>query len=241
MEEQVLTDPFDYDAEDRLIDAWLAAPRRPAVDRRSRRSPGTASRTAAPADGRARRPSSTRDRPPTMGHHAPCGRTAFRVYRAHPLAIAGIAAVVFAPLALLDAFGSAQAENLFNTGGGNVALGVIVLAGTSLLTAGSSVGAGLMDSFVVAEFGIDQPRPFRESLRSLPAGRLVVLDITVAVIVAVGTVFGALPGLAAFTLLCLAGPLLVRGGLDVRGDGAIRRSHPPSSARHRSSSSPFPW
>ena len=78
-------------------------------------------------------------------------RTAFSVYRAHPLAIAGIAAVVFAPLALLDAFGSAQAENLFNTGGENVALGAIVLAGTSLLTAGSSVGAGLMDSFVVTE------------------------------------------------------------------------------------------
>jgi hypothetical protein len=55
-------------------------------------------------------------------------RTAFRVYRSHPFAIAGIAAVVFAPLALLDAFGSAQAENLFNTGGGNVALGAIVLA-----------------------------------------------------------------------------------------------------------------
>lgn len=25
MEETVLTDPFDYDAEDRLIDAWVAA------------------------------------------------------------------------------------------------------------------------------------------------------------------------------------------------------------------------
>ena len=149
-------------------------------------------------------------------------RTAFRVYRSHPLAIAGIAAVVFAPLALLDSFGSTQAENLFDTGGGNVALGVIVLAGTSLLTAGSSVGAGLMDSFVVTEFGIDQPRPFRDSLRSLPVGRLVALDIIVSVIVAVGTVLGALPGLAAFTLLCLAGPLLVRGDLGVRA--AMARS-----------------
>jgi hypothetical protein len=70
-----------------------------------------------------------------IAHHAV--RTAFRVYRSHPLAVAGIAAVVFASLALLDAFGSAQAENLFDTGGGNVALGAIVLAGTSLLTAGA--------------------------------------------------------------------------------------------------------
>ena len=49
------------------------------------------------------------------------------------------------------------------------------IARHAVRTAGSPVGAGLMDSFVVTEFGIDQPRPFRESLRSLPAGRLVVL------------------------------------------------------------------
>ena len=71
-EERVLTDPFDYDAEDRLIDAWQAA-REPAVDRLHARSPGTAWRTAAPVGDRARRPTSTRDRPPTMGHRAPCG------------------------------------------------------------------------------------------------------------------------------------------------------------------------
>jgi hypothetical protein len=143
-------------------------------------------------------------------------RTAFRVYRSHPLAIAGIAAVVFAPLALLDTFGSTQAENLFDTGGSRAILGVMVLAGTSLLTAGSAVGAGLMDGFVVTEFGDDEQRPFRDALRSLPAGRLVVLDITVSVIVAVGTVLGAVPGLIAFTLFCLAAPLLVRADLGVR-------------------------
>jgi hypothetical protein len=149
-------------------------------------------------------------------------RTALCVYRSHPLAIAGIAAVVFAPLALVDAFGSTQAENLFETGGGKVALGAIVLAGTSLLTAGSAVGAGLMDSFVVTEFGVDEPRTFRDALRSLPVRRLVALDLTVSVIVGVGTVLGVLPGLAAFTLLCLSGPLLVRGDLGVRA--AMARS-----------------
>jgi hypothetical protein len=143
-------------------------------------------------------------------------RTAFRVYRAHPLAIGGIAAVVFAPLALIDAFGSTQAEHLFNTGDPNVVLGVVVLAGTSLLTAGSAVGAGLMDSFVAPEFISSDPRSFGDALRSLPARRLVVLDLTVSVIVATGTVLGAVPGLIAYTLLCLAGPLLVRGNLTVR-------------------------
>jgi hypothetical protein len=149
-------------------------------------------------------------------------RTAFRVYRSHPLAIAGIAAVVFAPLALLDSFGSTQAESLFDSGGSNVWLGAMVLAGTSLLTAGSAVGAGLMDSFVVTEFGNDDRVPFGVALRRLPAGRLVVLDIAVSVVVAVGTVLGELPGLVAFTLLCLSGPLLVRGDLGVRA--AMARS-----------------
>jgi hypothetical protein len=149
-------------------------------------------------------------------------RTAFRVYRAHPLAIGGIAAAVFAPLALVDAFGSTQAEHLFNTGGPNVVVGAMVLAGTSLLTAGSAVGAGLLDSFVAPEFIRGDPRPFGDALRSLPAGRLVVLDLTVSVIVAIGTVLGGIPGLIAFTLLCLAGPLLVRGNLSVRG--AMTRS-----------------
>jgi hypothetical protein len=143
-------------------------------------------------------------------------RTAFRVYGAHPLAIAGIAAAVFAPLALLDTFGSTQAEHLFITGGPNVLLGAMVLACTSLLTAGSAVGAGLMDSFVATEFVSDDRRSFGDALRSLPAGRLVALDITVSVIVAIGTVLGAVPGLVAFTLLCLAAPLLVRGDLSVR-------------------------
>ena len=155
-----------------------------------------------------------------IAHHAVC--TAFRVYRAHPLVIGGIAAAVFAPLALLDAFGSTQADHLFNTGGTNVVVGAMVLAGTSLLTAGSAVAAGLMDSFVATEFISGDRRSFGDALRSLPAGRLVVLDLTVSVIVAIGTVLGALPGFIAFTLLCLAGPLLVRGNLSVRG--AMARS-----------------
>lgn len=148
-------------------------------------------------------------------------RTAFRVYRAHPLAVAGIAAAVFAPLALVDTIGSTQAENLFSYSDPRAVLGVMVLAATSLLTAGSAVAAGLMDSFVATEFGNERV-PLGVALRRLPAGRLVVLDISVSVVVAVGSVLGEIPGLAAFTLLCLAGPLLVRADLSVRE--AMRRS-----------------
>ena len=62
-EERVLTDPFDYEAEDRLIDAWHAARASlPSIafDAGAR---GTAWRTAAPVGDRVRQPTSTRERP----------------------------------------------------------------------------------------------------------------------------------------------------------------------------------
>ncbi len=59
-EEQVLTDPFDYEAEDRLMDAWRNAGRGRAGSREgSIPSRGTGSRTAVPVVGRGRSPSST--------------------------------------------------------------------------------------------------------------------------------------------------------------------------------------
>ena len=48
-EEYTLTDPFDYEAEDRLVDAWLARPCRDPRLRCTTRSRGGASRTAVPA------------------------------------------------------------------------------------------------------------------------------------------------------------------------------------------------
>jgi hypothetical protein len=148
-------------------------------------------------------------------------RIAFRVYRRHPAKIATVAAIVFAPVALLDTVASTQAEELFDQGGGRVIAGVLVLLATSVLTAGAAVGAGLLDRLVAREFG--QPTmSMRAALRSLPKARLVGLDLSVSVIVAVGTVLGALPGLAAYTLLCLSAPLLIRDDLRVRA--AMSRS-----------------
>ena len=48
-EETVLTDPFDYDAEDRLMDGWAAALGRPPGHRPGTVSPATGSPTAVPA------------------------------------------------------------------------------------------------------------------------------------------------------------------------------------------------
>jgi hypothetical protein len=146
---------------------------------------------------------------------------ALRVYRRHPAKIATISALVFAPLALIDTIGSTQAEYLLERGDGREVYGVIVLLATSLLTAGAAVGAGLMDKVVAREFG-HPPMTMGEALRSLPKGRLLGVDLSVSSIVAVGSVVGALPGLAAFTLLCLSGPLLVHNDLGVRA--AMARS-----------------
>jgi hypothetical protein len=148
-------------------------------------------------------------------------RIAFRVYRRHPATIAVVAAIVFAPVALLDTVASMQAEALFDEGGGRAIAGVLVLLATSVLTAGAAVGAGLLDRLVAREFGVPA-MSMRAALRSLPKARLVGLDLSVSVLVAVGAVLGLLPGLAAYTLLCLSGPLLVRDDLGVRA--AMSRS-----------------
>lgn len=146
---------------------------------------------------------------------------AFRVYRRHPATIAAVAAIVFAPVALIDTVASAQAETLVDQGGGRAVAGVLVLLATSVLTAGAAVGAGLLDRLVAREFGLPA-MSMRAALRSLPKARLVGLDLSVSLIVAAGALFGALPGLAAYTLLCLSGPLLVRDDLSVKA--AMSRS-----------------
>jgi hypothetical protein len=139
---------------------------------------------------------------------------AFRVYRRNPLAIASISAVVFAPVALLGTIASTQADYLLEHGGGREVAGVVVLLATALLTAGAAVGAGLIHQVVGPEFGRSS-MSMGEALRDLPKGRLLGVDLSVSLVVAIGSVIGVLPGLAAYTLLCLAGPVLVDENLGV--------------------------
>jgi hypothetical protein len=142
-------------------------------------------------------------------------RVAFGVYRRHPLAIAGIAAVVFAPLALLDSYVAIEAEDLVGRGGSTAVAGVVIYLGTALVTAGSAVGAGLMHRMVAVDFG--GPRmSTREALRSLRKRRILALDLLVSLAVTIGGVLGAVPGLFVYTLLCLAAPILVDQDLTVR-------------------------
>ena len=96
-------------------------------------------------------------------------------------------------------------------------LGAIVLAGTSLLTAGSAVGAGLMDSFVVTEFGIDRPRsvPRRRSGACRPDGWWCSTSPCRSSSRS-GRCWAQLPGLSRSPCSAWRAPLLVRGDLGVR-------------------------
>jgi hypothetical protein len=101
----------------------------------------------------------------------------------------------------------------------NVTLLVVVLA-SSLFA--EVLFAGLLDR--VVESGLERRRP--PSLGALVAGipflRLLVADTLVVGLGALGLFLLVLPGLAAFTLLALAGPLVIVEGL--RPWQAIRRS-----------------
>ena len=148
-------------------------------------------------------------------------RIALRAYRRHPFAIVVVAAVVFAPLALLDSFAAVQAEDLVAGSGGEVVAGALLYLGTALVTAGSAVGAGIMHRMVAVDFG-GPHMTVREAIATLPKARILGLDLLVSAVVTVGSVLGALPALAAYTVLCLAAPLMVEEDLGVRA--ALRQS-----------------
>ncbi|HXY94805.1 MAG TPA: hypothetical protein VEP49_20245 [Acidimicrobiia bacterium] len=142
-------------------------------------------------------------------------RIAFGVYGRHPIVIAGIAIVVFAPIALIDAAASEEAAHLVSRGGRDAFVGVVVFLATAVVTAGTAVGAGMMHRFVATDFG-GPVMTVGQALRSLPKARILGVDLAVSGLVAIASVVGAIPGLLVYTLFCLAGALLVDENLRVR-------------------------
>lgn len=87
---------------------------------------------------------------------------------------------------------------------------------------GEVLFAGLLDR--VVESGLERrpPPSVREVAAGLPYGRLIAADALVLGLGMLGLALLVLPGLAAFTLLALAGPLVIVEGL--RPWQAVRRS-----------------
>lgn len=134
------------------------------------------------------------------------------IYRRHFPTLAAMSLVVFAALAAIDLL--IRAAVTPDDGAVTLpALGAWLVTG--LWTFGSALFAGLCDTVVSTAFGHREP-PLRIAWRRLPFGRLLALDVVVTAAVTVGLALLVLPGVAAFALTCIAAPLLVLEGLDVR-------------------------
>ena len=133
------------------------------------------------------------------------------------------AVLVFVPLGLLDALSlQVDVDSLHLTSGIKIAallLAVGAVTMTGLL--GEIFFSGAIAISLTHPHG-EGPPGIREIAGRIKYGRLVVVDVAVVAIVAVGLVLGLLPGLLAFVFLGLAGPIIE---IEERSAvGALRRS-----------------
>jgi hypothetical protein len=146
---------------------------------------------------------------------------ALGTYRRHFRVVAAVGAVLFAPLALIQALGGVAIHDGLAAGGGRRTGAVLLWLGLALFVLGSALCAGLLDKLVGREFG-HPDESLRQAVLSLPYRRLVGEDLVLALLVGAATLLGAVPGLVALTLTCLAGPLVMIEDRTVRG--ALTRS-----------------
>jgi hypothetical protein len=99
---------------------------------------------------------------------------------------------------------------------------LFALAGSTMSQIGITFYAGLLDK-VVGEFELgEEPEPVGRVLRTLPYVRLIVADLLITIAAVVGAAFFVIPGVIAFTLFSLAGPIV---NIEQRGPvDAMRRS-----------------
>lgn len=133
----------------------------------------------------------------------------WRTYRSWAPSILLLALVVFGPLALLDALTmNVEVDSLDLTSGIKVA--ALALA-VGVVTATSLVGEVFFSGAIAVSLThphSEEPPTVREIARRLRYGRLIAVDLLFVAIVAVGLLLGLLPGLIAFVLLALAGPVV---------------------------------
>jgi hypothetical protein len=145
----------------------------------------------------------------------PVDRRAFDLYRKHFWQILLVSAVIFAPLSLFSALVNRQAEDWVDDPGHGPVYGVAAFAASALVLFGYALCAGLLDKLVVGpEFG-HHKESLGRALRTLPYGRLVLLDLLTVVGIAIGLALGVVPGIVLFTFIALAPPLMVAEHLGV--------------------------
>jgi hypothetical protein len=147
----------------------------------------------------------------------------WRTYRGWAPSLLALALVVFLPLGLLDAIPATVDVESFDLDSGikvaSVALAVGAITMTGLL--GEIFFSGAIAISLTHPHG-EGPPSMREIAARVKYGRLIVVDLAFVFIVAIGLLVGVVPGILAFVVLSLAGPVVE---IEERSAwGALKRS-----------------
>jgi hypothetical protein len=124
--------------------------------------------------------------------------------------------VVFGAAAAIDTLVAAALPDQYTL------LIALVTGPLSVSMAGIVLYAGMLDRIVGHHLHGHERPTVRGALRTLPWTRLLVADAMLVAATTIGTALFVVPGLIAFTLFCLVGPLVNIEGIGVRA--AFRRS-----------------
>jgi hypothetical protein len=151
-------------------------------------------------------------------------RAAAGTYRRRFGTIALLGLAVFAPAAVIDGIASAAADNVVDDGVWwlRVLVTTLIIIDLGAGAAALTLYSGLLDRLITADRRGHRISGLRAILKTLPWGRLLVADLLVWGISAVAALFFLVPGFIAFTLLSIAGPVIIIE--DLRPLPALRRS-----------------
>lgn len=147
-------------------------------------------------------------------------RLGLHAYRRHAALLIGVAVVIFAPIAALDA----AVDGLGDPRSASGAFFVTVAALVDLLVAhiGTVLYSGVVAGVLRSQRRVMDPPPLAVALRRLPYGRLVIVEALSGAAILVGLLLFLVPGVIAFALFAPAGALVA---LENRGPiSALRRS-----------------
>jgi hypothetical protein len=158
--------------------------------------------------------------PLTAGHVV---RGALSTYRERFLVVVLTAICIFGPAAAVTAAVTLWAEDQLRQGSvSDILVGAVVLAASVVSSLGLVFYPALLDRIVGAHRYGHEHHELRHVFRTLPYLKLVAADLLFVAATAVGSALLVLPGVIAFTLFAIVGPMITiegRGVLD-----AFRRS-----------------
>jgi hypothetical protein len=132
----------------------------------------------------------------------------------------GTAAVVFGASAWISAFIEVEVVEA----GAPIEVDVLAaLLAAAVSTYGIVFYAGLLDLVLRSYLEGKPDLPLRAALQQLPLTRLLLADLALIAISVIAALLFVIPGIIAFTLLCLVGPLIVSE--DRKVFSALRRSY----------------